>query len=81
MVEVNLWSGLRGYAGGTMAVTVEAATIGEMLDELERAHPGLGPALEEGVSVVVDGKVIAANRTTPISPANEIFLMRRLRGG
>ena len=81
MVEVNLWSGLGSYTGGDLVISVEASTIGEMLDALVRAHPGLGPVIEAGVSVVVDGEVIAANQAVPVGPANEVYLVRRLRGG
>ncbi len=81
MVEVNLWSGLRSLTGGELAVTVEATTIGEMLDALVAAHPGLGPAIEAGVSVVVDGEIISVNRSVALGPANEVFIVRKVRGG
>ena len=81
MVEVNLWSGLRSYTGGDLVISVEASTISEMLEALVAAHPSLGPVIDAGVSVVVDGEVFAANREVPISPSNEIYLMRMLRGG
>ena len=60
MVEVNLWSGLRRFTGGEQVVTVEATTIGEMLDALIAAHPGLEPFLGDGMTVAVDGEVITA---------------------
>ncbi len=81
MVEVNLWSGLRSLTGGELAIAVDASTIGEMLDALVAAHPGLGPVIEAGVSVVVDGEIVAANRSVPLGPANEIYIVRKLRGG
>ncbi|MFZ7092634.1 MoaD/ThiS family protein [Primorskyibacter sp. 2E233] len=80
MVEVNLWSGLRRLTDGQQAVTVEASTVGEMLDALTEAHPGLGPLLEAGVSVAIDGE-ITTGRHIPITEENEIFLMQRLKGG
>ncbi|MFC4667350.1 MoaD/ThiS family protein [Seohaeicola nanhaiensis] len=81
MVEVNLWSGLRRFTGGEQVVSVEASTIGEMLDALKRAHPGLEPFLEDGVTVAVDGEVITAQHNAPIKPDSEVFLMQRLKGG
>lgn len=81
MVEVNLWSGLRRHADDATTVTVEARTVGEMLDALVAAHPGLAPFIEAGVSVAVDGEVIAGNRSAPIAPDSEIYLMQRLKGG
>ena len=46
IVEVRLAGPLRPYAGGQAATRVELpagapATVGELLDGLERAHPGL----------------------------------------
>ncbi|MCB1342280.1 MAG: MoaD/ThiS family protein [Pseudooceanicola sp.] len=81
MVEVNLWSGLRRFTGGEQVVTVEATTIGEMLDALIAAHPGLEPFLGDGMTVAVDGEVITAQRDAPVSEESEIFLMQRLKGG
>jgi sulfur-carrier protein len=80
MVEVHLWSGLRRFTEGAGAVEVEAATVAEMLDGLVAAHPGLAPVIAAGVSVMVDG-VITSNKFTPIGPANEVFLVQRVKGG
>ena len=81
MVEVNLWADLKRYTGGNLVIPVEATTIGTMLDALIKAYPGLGPVIDAGVSVVVDGEVIADNLAVPVTPANEIYIVRRLRGG
>lgn len=81
MVEVNLWSGLRHYTDGELVIPVEAATIGEMLDALVKAHPALKPVIEAGVSVAVDGEVVTAGNQRAIGPENEIYLLQRLKGG
>lgn len=81
MVEVNLWSGLRRFTDGEVAVTVEAKTVGQMLDALIEAHPALEPIIEAGVSVAVDGEVITDGHHTPIKPDSEIFLLQQLKGG
>jgi molybdopterin converting factor small subunit len=80
-IEVNLWSGLRRFTDGETAVTVEAGTVGEMLEALKAAYPGLAPVLDDGVSVAVDGEVLSGGRHEPLSPDSEIYLMQRLRGG
>jgi len=46
MVEVNLWSGLRKFAGGAETVEVEAKNVGEVLSGLVKLHPGLDEAIE-----------------------------------
>lgn len=42
MIEVHLWSGLRRFTDGVEVVQVQANTVGQMLDGLVAAHPGLG---------------------------------------
>jgi len=81
MVDVALWSGLRPLVGGRDSVEVEGTTVGEILDALRRDYPALGPTLDAGVSVVVDGRVIASSLTEPVSPDSEVVLMMRLKGG
>ncbi len=80
-IEVHLWSGLRAHTGGAEVVTVEAENIGQMLAALRRDWPGLAPALDAGVSVSVDGRVIATSLTEPLAEGQEIYLMQRLKGG
>ena len=80
-VEVNLWSGLRRFANGQDRVEVEAKNIGELLKALVEKHPGLEPIIEAGVSVSVDGRVIASSLTHPVAAENDIWLMQRLKGG
>ncbi|SLN68372.1 ThiS family protein [Falsiruegeria litorea R37] len=81
MVEVNLWSGLRSLTGGKQVVEVEASTVGEVLSGLVKAYPQLKVPIEAGVSVAVDGRIIASGLTEPVSPDSEVYLMQRLKGG
>jgi molybdopterin synthase sulfur carrier subunit len=81
VVEVNLWSGLRALADGKDKVEVDASTVGEVLTGLVAAHPGLQDAIDAGVSVAVDGRIIASGLTEPVKPDSEVFLMQRLKGG
>ncbi|OIP87569.1 MAG: hypothetical protein AUK37_01190 [Rhodobacterales bacterium CG2_30_65_12] len=80
MVEVHLWSGLKRLTDGEITVAVEAATVGEMLDALTRAHPGLAPVIEVGVSAAIDGEIVNG-RHVAIPPGAEVFLLQRLKGG
>ena len=81
MVEVHLWAGLRAFADGNETVNVEAKNVGEVLRGLTRAYPGLQSAIDAGVSVAVDGRVIASSLTEPVSDESEVYLMQRLKGG
>lgn len=81
MVEVHLWSGLRAFADGKEMVEVEASTVGEILSGLVRQHPGLQEAIDAGVSVAVDGRIIASGLTEPVKSDSEVYLLQRLKGG
>lgn len=81
MVAVNLWSGLRVFADGKDVVEVDARNVGEVLKGLVEIHPGLEHVIEAGVSVAVDGKVIASGLTEPVQPDSEVYLMQQLKGG
>lgn len=79
-IDVHLWSGLRRLTDGQLVVPVEAGTIGQMLDALVAAHPGLKAVISAGVSVSVDGTIIT-NRHAPLTEANEVYLMQQIKGG
>lgn len=81
MVEVNLWSGLRALAGGQDKVEIEANTVGEILAGLVAKYPGLQDAIDAGVSVAVDGRIIAFGLTEEVKPDSEVYLLQRLKGG
>ncbi|MCB1427260.1 MAG: MoaD/ThiS family protein [Brucellaceae bacterium] len=81
MVDVHLWSGLRRLTGGVEVVRVEASTVGQMLDALVEAHPGLEPIIEGGVAVAIDGEITTGGRHLPVSEANEIHLLQQMKGG
>jgi len=81
MVEVHLWSGLRSLTGGQEVVEVQARTTGDVLRELVRVHPQLQGPIDAGVSIAINGRVIASGLTEPIPEGSEVYLMQRLRGG
>ncbi|MGI9370557.1 MAG: MoaD/ThiS family protein [Ruegeria sp.] len=81
MVEVHLWSGLRSLTGGREVVEVEATNTGELLRELVRAYPQLQAPIDAGVSIAIDGRIIASGLSEPVSENSEVYLMQRLRGG
>jgi len=43
--EVRLPTLLREHAGGQSSVSVEGATVGEVLEEMQRAYPGMAGQL------------------------------------
>jgi len=81
MVEVNLWSGLRKYADGQETVEVEGENVGQLLNNLIKAYPELEPFIDAGVSVAIDGRIIARDLTAEILPDSEVYLLQQLKGG
>ena len=81
MVAVNLWSGLRAFADGNDVVNVNAKNVGEVLSGLVAAHPALENVIQAGVSVAVDGKIIASGLTNEVKPDSEVYLLQQLKGG
>lgn len=81
MVVVNLWSGLRRFTDGELAIAVEAQTVGEMLEAVVEKYPGLGPIFDLGISVAIDGDISSVDTSRAISEENEIFLLQQMKGG
>lgn len=81
MVQVNLWAGLRRFADGKDTVEIKAQNVGEILSALENKYPELKEIIEAGVSVSVDGKIIASGLTEPVYEDSEVFLLQQLKGG
>ncbi|MEM7239564.1 MAG: MoaD/ThiS family protein [Pseudomonadota bacterium] len=81
LVSVELFGSLRRHVGGQDAVTVEAATIRDLLTGLRERYPGLAPQLARGVSVSIDGKIYTEALFQPVSAQNEVVLLPRIAGG
>ena len=81
MVEVNLWAGLRRFTDGKDTVEIKARNVGEILNALENKYPELREIIEAGVSVSVDGRIIASGLTEPVYENREVFLLQQLKGG
>lgn len=89
-VVVRIPVPLRGLTGGAREVSVEAATVAELLDQLEARHPGLKARLceEDGsirrfVNVFVGGEDVRAREglATALRDGDEIFLVPAVSGG
>jgi molybdopterin converting factor small subunit len=66
---------------------VEGATVRQVIDNLERAWPGIGERLvAEGrlrtnISVAVDGEVSPIGLLEPVSAESEIHFVAAISGG
>ncbi len=81
MVDVQLWTGLRRFTDGATVVTVDAATVGQMLDALVAKHPGLAPVIAAGGSVAIDGEITTGGRHLPLKPGSDVYLLQQMKGG
>ncbi len=81
MVDVVLWSSLRRFADDKTSVEVDADTVGGILSGLIDLYPALRPHIERGVSVSVDGTIIASGRNEPVAQDSEVVLLQRIKGG
>ena len=80
-VRVHLSSNLRGATGGLAEVEAEGATVGALVDDLDRRYPGLGDALRAGVSVVIDGLLIAHPEYEPLADGAVVYFVPQTAGG
>ncbi len=80
MVEINLWSGLRKFAGDQLVISVAGGTVREILDALVTAHPALAPVIKAGVSVSVNGQIVT-DLHSPVAETDEVYLIQRIKGG
>jgi len=89
-VDVRLPTVLRPQAGGRSSVSVDGATVGEVLRSLVSAHPGMGEqvlnsdgTLHRFVNVYVnddDVRYLSA-LDTPVKDGDEVSILPAVAGG
>jgi sulfur-carrier protein len=78
---------LRGLTDGRETLTVPGATVDEVIDELERRHPGLrarlcdGDRLRPGVAVAVGTELARLGLRQPVGPESEVHFLPAVSGG
>jgi molybdopterin converting factor small subunit len=86
MANVRLRAPLKELAGGSSDLRVDARTVGELMQALEREHPALaGWILDERglirrhVNVYVNGR--NGREDTPLSPDDRVHVLPAITGG
>ena len=88
--QVRIPTPLRRYTGGVDAVSVEGATVGAVVDDMERNHPGIKERLcdEAGqvrrfVNIFVNGDDIRSlnDLDTPVGEGDEVAIVPAIAGG
>jgi len=86
-IRVHIPASLRKLTGGISDVEVEAASVREVVIQLERRFPSLGERLVEddrlkqGIAVAVNSRLCATGLATAVPPGAEVQFVPALAGG
>jgi len=78
---------LRRLTAGRDRLVVAGTSVGELIDAIERLHPGFrdrvatGEEIVPGLSVAVDGETAALGLLEPVGPSSEVHFIPALGGG
>ena len=78
---------LESLAGGRSSLEVKGRTVREVIDNLERACPGIRARLIErarlrpNIRVAVDGRLTPRGLVARVSPTSEIHFVAAVGGG
>ncbi len=74
------------FPGSLREVELQAATVAEMVDGLDRLWPGMGdrirdsrPSIRKHINVFVDGE--RAKLETPLAPGTKVYVLTAISGG
>ena len=90
MPHVQFTRHLRLHFPDLREVDLEGATVAEVVEALDRLHPGLAAyltdergALRKHVNIFVDGELLEdrAALSDPLAPNARVFIMQALSGG
>ena len=87
MARVWIPALLRDVTGGAETVIVPGASVRQVIEELERLHPGArarlceGDALRAGLAAVVDNEVARLGLLQPVGPDSEVHFLPAIGGG
>ena len=81
MARVVLIGNLAQLTGGIAEFTLSATSVKHLYQLLTELHPALGPHLEEGVAVAIDGQIYQETLFQPIGPDSEVFILPQIAGG
>lgn len=81
MATVHLQLFHARLTGGRRTLTVAGATVGDLIDDLDRRHPGLGELLRKGSSVAIDSAIVANGDYEPVGDDTEVHFIAKVTGG
>jgi len=81
MARVVLIGNLAQLTGGVAALDLPATSVKQLFEQLAERHPALGPHLQEGVAVAIDGQIYQDSLLEPIGPDSEVFVLPQIAVG
>ena len=87
MATVFIPSLMQGLTGGQQTVEIEGATVRQIVENLERAHPGMKERLVEenrikpNISVAVDGEITPLGMLEKVGESSEVHFLPAIGGG
>jgi len=81
MARVVLIGNLAQLTGGVAEFDLSATSVKQLFRQLADLHPALGPHLEEGVAVAIDGQIYQDALLEPIGADSEVFVLPQISGG
>ena len=87
MATVYIPTLLQALTGGRSAVEVEGGTVQEVIENLDRAWPGIGERLMDAgrlrtnISVAIDGEVSPIGLLEHVGPESEVHFVAAIKGG
>ena len=81
LARITLVGNLAQITGGVSHFDLPATSVKHLFQELTKLHPALGPHLDEGIAVAIDGQIYQDALLEPIEPTSEVYLLPQIAGG
>jgi hypothetical protein len=87
MATVHFSAGIRKLTGGEASIEVVGDTLGEVIDNIDRLHPGFregvlrNGVLKPGVSVIAEGRGVGPALSAGIDRHAEVNFLLTMSGG
>ena len=81
MAKVVLIGNLAQLTGGVAEFNLAATSVKQLYQQLAELYPEIGPHLQDGVAVAIDGQIYQDSLLEPIGPDSEVFILPQIAGG
>jgi hypothetical protein len=81
MARVVLVGNLAQLTGGVAEFQLSVTSVKQLFLQLAELHPAIGPHLEEGVAVAIDGQIYQDTIFQEIAADSEVFVLPQIAGG